>query len=84
MTETAGTPKLYTVQEVAEALRVHYRTAYRLITGGSIEGIKIGKQWRVKEQTLLDYLEGGWKDNLQQKKRVPRGPKQLMLPLEEE
>ena len=52
-------PTLLTVKEVAELLRVHQRTAYRLITGGSIRAIKIGSQWRVPEKALMDFREQG-------------------------
>ena len=54
-------PNLLTVREVADFLRVHQRTAYRLITGGSIKAIKIGSQWRVPEYALMEYLESGLK-----------------------
>ena len=70
-----------TVREVAETLRVHQRTAYRLITGGSIRAVKIGSQWRVPEDALMEYLaqatqvstSGGEKED---------GPAQYKLPLE--
>ncbi|MEF2229400.1 MAG: helix-turn-helix domain-containing protein [Pseudodesulfovibrio sp.] len=52
-------PTLLTVKEVAELLRVHQRTAYRLITGGSIRAIKIGSQWRVPESLLMEFIEKG-------------------------
>jgi len=57
--ESTKPPTLLTVKEVAELLRVHQRTAYRLITGGTIRAVKIGSQWRVPEQALLDFIEDG-------------------------
>ncbi len=75
-------PKLYTVQEIAEALRVHSRTAYRLVKEGKIKGIKVGSQWRIPERALLDYIETGWQAHVQEKKdKDEDGPKQLKLPL---
>lgn len=75
-------PTLYTVQEIAEALRVHSRTAYRLVKEGKIKGIKVGSQWRIPESALLDYIESGWQAHVQEKKdKDEDGPKQLKLPL---
>lgn len=74
-------PTLLTVREVAEVLRVHQRTAYRLITGGSIKAIKIGSQWRVPESALMDFINTGWQESASPGKTKP-GPKQYKLPLE--
>lgn len=74
-------PKLLTVKEVAEMLRVHQRTAYRLITGGSIRAIKIGSQWRVPESALMDFLEQGWQESASQGKKK-QDPDQYKLPLD--
>lgn len=75
-------PTLLTVREVAEVLRVHQRTAYRLITGGSIKAIKIGSQWRVPEEALMDFIEQGWKESASKGKKES-GPKQFKLPLDQ-
>lgn len=83
MADTPGTPRLFTVREVAQALRVHQRTAYRLITGGSIKAIKVGSQWRVPEESLAEFIESGWKNSAQEKPKS-RGQKQFKLPLGEE
>ncbi len=74
-------PILLTVREVAEYLRVHQRTAYRLITGGSIKAIKIGSQWRVPEQSLMDFLETGWKAAAEAEKKKPAAD-QYKLPFD--
>lgn len=80
-TDTPKRPTLLTVREVADYLRVHQRTAYRLITGGSIEAIKIGSQWRVRENALIEFIESGWKDSTPTgKKKVE--PDQFKLPLD--
>lgn len=81
MNDTPRTPALLTVHEVADALRVHQRTAYRLISNGSIRAIKIGSQWRVPEEALFEYIDSGWKASLKEKKKDTRGPVQLNLPL---
>lgn len=74
-------PKLYTVQEIADTLRVHSRTAYRLVKEGKIKGIKVGSQWRIPEQALLEYIDSGWQEFVRKKEdKEKNGPQQLKLP----
>ena len=79
--ELSSPPKLYTVREVAEVLRVHQRTAYRLITGGSVKAIKIGSQWRVPESALMDFIHSGWHESASGGKK-DSDSKQYKLPLD--
>jgi excisionase family DNA binding protein len=88
-TDTPKPPTLLTVREVADLLRVHQRTAYRLITGGSIKAIKIGSQWRVTESALMEFINGGWRDSAPSGRSARAdddatgtGPEQLKLPLD--
>ncbi|BCS89016.1 helix-turn-helix domain-containing protein [Pseudodesulfovibrio sediminis] len=74
-------PTLFTVREVADFLRVHQRTAYRLITGGSIKAIKIGSQWRVPEAALMEFIESGWKASVSEGKKETK-PDQFKLPFD--
>ncbi|MCJ2165172.1 MULTISPECIES: helix-turn-helix domain-containing protein [unclassified Pseudodesulfovibrio] len=74
-------PTLLTVREVANFLRVHQRTAYRLITGGSIQAIKIGSQWRVPEKALIEFIETGWKDCVSTERKQPASD-QFKLPFD--
>lgn len=53
--------KLYTVKEVAEILKVHPQTIYDHLYEGRLTGTKATGSWRISEQDLLDYLEGGRK-----------------------
>ena len=84
MGKPSSTPTLYTVREVAEALRVHQRTAYRLITEGSLGAIKIGSQWRVPETALMEFIEAGWRNSVEGKKPGVKRPEQMKLPLDKE
>lgn len=84
MGKPSSTPTLYTVREVAEALRIHQRTAYRLITEGAIKAIKIGSQWRVPESALMEFIDTGWRASAEGKKPESKGPEQLKLPLDKE
>lgn len=74
-------PTLYTVREIADTLRIHPRTAYRLIQEGRIRGIKVGSQWRVPESSLLEYIESGLTAPRKKGKEAKKGPEQLKLPI---
>lgn len=53
--------KYYTIEEVAEMLRVAYMTVYRWIKAGKLEAVKAGKQFRISEKCLQDYLDSNTK-----------------------
>jgi len=46
----------HTVQEVAELLRLSRRTVYRMIESGELEATKVGREWRVSEESLASLL----------------------------
>lgn len=48
--------RLYTVQEVADRLKIKKNTVYELIKRGELSSSKIGKQLRITEEQLSDYL----------------------------
>jgi excisionase family DNA binding protein len=43
---------LLTVREVASLLRIHRPKVYDLIRDGTIEGFKLGSDWRVKRESV--------------------------------
>jgi excisionase family DNA binding protein len=45
-----------TLDEVAQALKVHYNTVYRRVIKGEIPAFKVGHQWRVRKKALLEYM----------------------------
>jgi excisionase family DNA binding protein len=45
-----------TIGEVAELLRVHPMTVYRLLKRGDIPGFKIGGNWRVSVNALDRWM----------------------------
>lgn len=49
--------KLYTIEEIAQILRVTQRTIYNYIKEEELPAIKIGKHWRVRHEHLELYLE---------------------------
>lgn len=43
---------LLTVREVSQLLRIHRPKVYDLIRDGTIEGFKLGSDWRVKRESV--------------------------------
>jgi DNA binding domain, excisionase family len=81
----AGLPRLLTIREVAEVLRIHARTAYRLVKDGHLAAIRVGTQWRVTEEALHNYVATGWRHWKPEPSRTRGGrlPKQYKLPLDD-
>ena len=47
----------YTIEEVAEMLKVAYLTVYRWIQAGKLNAVKAGKQYRIKKDDLDSFLK---------------------------
>ena len=47
----------YTLAEIAEKLKVSYRTAYRWVQAGELSAYKLGSEWRVAESDLQAFLD---------------------------
>ncbi len=45
-----------TVAEVAAVMRVSKMTVYRLVHGGELPAVRVGRSFRVAEQAVHDYL----------------------------
>ena len=58
MAKVAKTPphKFYTTEEVAAMLRLHVQTVRTLMLKKRLGGIKIGKEWRVSEEDLNEFI----------------------------
>lgn len=54
-----GNIKVYTLEEVAEILKVTKRTLYNYISAGTLHAVKMGKYWRVSEESLQDFITNG-------------------------
>ena len=50
---------LLTVAEVADVLRVSDMTVYRLIKAGELPALRVGKNYRIREDDLERYLATG-------------------------
>lgn len=47
----------YTIQEIAEQLKVAYLTVYRWIKEGKLEAVRAGKQYRIRQSDLDKFLK---------------------------
>jgi excisionase family DNA binding protein len=54
----AGDP-LLTVSEVAATMRVSNMTVYRLIKSGQLAALRVGKNYRIRESDMNQYLNEG-------------------------
>lgn len=52
MANQSSHPVLLTVKEVSQLLRIHRPKVYDLIRDGTIEGFKLGSDWRVKRESI--------------------------------
>lgn len=48
--------RLLTVSEVASTMRVSNMTVYRLIKDGQLQAIRVGKNYRIREEEVASYL----------------------------
>jgi excisionase family DNA binding protein len=48
--------KFLTVAEVAAVMRVSKMTVYRMVHGGELPAIRVGRSFRVPEKAVHDYL----------------------------
>lgn len=48
--------KYYTIEEVAEMLKVVYLTVYRWIQDGKLKAYKAGKQYRINKSDLDRFI----------------------------
>ena len=51
--------KVYTLDEVAEILKVTKRTLYNYVKAGKLPAVKMGKYWRVSEESLQSFISTG-------------------------
>ncbi len=49
-------PLVMTFNEVRECLMISRQTLLKLLASDTIHGIKVGKQWRIYKDDLLQYI----------------------------
>lgn len=60
---TAEQGRLYSLQEVADILRLNRQTLYNNIRKGNLQATKYGKEYRITEEQLQDILQNGYGSN---------------------
>ena len=51
--------KVFTLDEVADILKVTKRTLYNYVKAGKLPAVKLGKYWRVSEESLQAFISTG-------------------------
>lgn len=51
--------RLLRVREVADLMRVSCMTVYRLIRGGELTAVRVGRSYRIWEGDVAEYLTRG-------------------------
>jgi excisionase family DNA binding protein len=52
--------RFLTVAEVAAVMRVSKMTVYRMVHGGDLPAVRVGRSFRVPEKAVHDYLRGAF------------------------
>jgi excisionase family DNA binding protein len=52
--------KFLTIAEVASVMRVSKMTVYRLVHGGDIPAVRVGRSFRVSEEDVNEYLRNSF------------------------
>ena len=47
---------LMSVLEVCERLNISRNTAYSLLKKGDLEGVKVGRMWRIPDKSIWNYI----------------------------
>ena len=57
---TLSEVKFLTVAEVAAVMRVSKMTVYRMVHGGDLPAVRVGRSFRVPEKAVHDYLRSAF------------------------
>lgn len=52
--------RFLTVAEVAAVMRVSKMTVYRMVHGGDLPAVRVGRSFRVPEKAVHDYLRSAY------------------------
>lgn len=58
--------EFYTPHEVAEILRISYKTVYKLLKSGKLESIKIGAHYRVPKSAIENMIDKNKDEKVQE------------------
>ena len=59
----------YTVQEIADLLKLHWQSVLTYIKKGELEALRLGKGYRISQQSLDDFIA---KRSTKQKKELEK------------
>ena len=51
-----NTKDILTLKELQELLHIGKNTALRLVLSGEIEAFRVGKQWRITQNSIKKYI----------------------------
>ena len=54
--------RVYTLDEVAEVLKITRRTLYTYLKAGKLKAVRMGRKWIVSEENLKTFLANGTRD----------------------
>jgi len=49
--------EFYTVEQIAELLKVHWQTVLNYIKNGKLKAVKLGKGYRIKKAELDNFIK---------------------------
>jgi len=55
--ERVAEDRLMTVKQLADYLRVNDRTVLKLVSDGTLPGVKVGNQWRFRKAMIDTWLD---------------------------
>jgi excisionase family DNA binding protein len=61
--ESLSDVRFLTVAEVAALMRVSKMTVYRLVHGGDLTAVRVGRSFRVPEHAVHAYLRGAFSES---------------------
>lgn len=61
--EHAALPLVLTVEQAGQLLQMPPDTVRKLLSAGRLPGRKVGREWRLSQQALIEYVSG--EDNLE-------------------
>jgi len=53
-----GIGEILTVKEVAVLLKVTCQQVRKMIAGGELSAVKVGREWRIPMEFLVEFLSG--------------------------
>lgn len=63
--------EILTPVQVAQLLKLHLKTVYKLAEDGTIPGNRVGRNWRFKRSAILEHLRAPHAPREKKRKRNP-------------